>query len=108
MNRFLATLSALLVSLVSFAQYTGEWVTCYSYSNVENLSQSSNKIYAVASGNLFSVEKSSSSLDLYSRVNGLSDNNVRFVEYDSDTDQLLVVYQNSNIDIIIVCDSCGC
>ena len=100
MNRFYTFLLTIFFSYTMFAQYAGEWITYYSYSNVENLSQSSNKIYAVASGNLFSVEKSSSSLDLYSRVNGLSDNNVRFVEYDVDTDQLLVVYQNSNIDII--------
>lgn len=100
MNRFYTFLLTIFFSYTMFAQYAGEWITYYSYSNVENLSQSSNKIYAVASGNLFSVEKTSSSLDLYSRVNGLSDNNVRFVEYDVDTDQLLVVYQNSNIDII--------
>ncbi len=49
---------------------------------------------------LMKINKSDLSLEYFSKVEGLSDVGVRFVKYSPADDVLLIIYENSNIDLI--------
>ena len=79
---------------------TGQWQTHLSYRNVTQVAVTPHKVYAVGSNALFSVDTNDQSIELYSKINGLSDNNIAQIAYDAANDQLLVVYANSNMDFL--------
>lgn len=101
MIKQLATIASLSVALCVQAQLEmGGWQTHFSYRSVEQLAQTNNKIYAVSSGNLFSVDKSYNSIEEYNKITGLSDGNIKQIEYNKENDILVICYEDLNIDII--------
>ena len=54
----------------------------------------------VLEGNLFRLDKVTDENESLSLVNGLSDMSIKQIYYNNDKDYLVVVYSNSNIDII--------
>ena len=67
---------------------------------MNTIAQSPNRVYAVSNGALFSVDKQDGSLEFYSKLSGLNDASVSDVVYSSDNDCLIIIYENSNIDIM--------
>jgi hypothetical protein len=57
------------------------------------------KIYCATTTNLFSVD-TDNDIERYSKITGLNDINVQCIGWDSTTQQLAVVYTNSNVDIL--------
>lgn len=89
------------IPVSSFSQVgTGQWQTYFSYRNVTQVAVSPHKVYAVGFNALFSVDTNDQTIEVYSKINGLSDNTITRIGYDVKTDQLLVVYANSNLDLI--------
>jgi hypothetical protein len=78
----------------------GKWRTHLAYNSVSQIAQSSNNIYAVSDGALFSVSKDDADMQFYSKMSGLSDANIVKIEYDKTNNQLLIIYANGNIDIM--------
>jgi len=78
----------------------GKWRTHFAYNSVNQIAQSEHKVFAISAGALFSVDKKDQDIELYSKLNGLSDNNISKIEYDSENKQLLIVYNNGNIDLL--------
>lgn len=78
----------------------GKWRTHLAYSSVSQIAQSENKIFAVSEGALFSVDKDSEEMEFYSKLSGLNDANVSRIEYDPTSKQLLIVYNNGNVDLL--------
>ena len=78
----------------------GKWRTHFAYNSVNQIAQSEHKVFAISAGALFSVDKKDQDIELYSKLNGLSDNNISRIEYDSENKQLLIVYNNGNIDLL--------
>lgn len=78
----------------------GEWRTHFSYDNVNTIAQSPNRVYAVSNGALFSVDKRDGSIEFYSKLSGMNDAAVSDIVYSSDNDCLIIIYENSNIDIM--------
>ncbi len=94
-------LALLLLATNTYAQLAvGQWQTHYSYRNVTQVAVASDKVYAVGSNALFSVSLADQSIDFYSKITGLSDNNITQIAYNNKSNQLLVVYANSNLDLI--------
>ena len=92
---------ALCFVLCALAQSAmGSWTTHISYTNVNEITQSKEKIYGVSSGALFSVYKDKILLETYSKIEGLSDNNISVIKYSNYDNALLIAYNNSNIDIL--------
>jgi hypothetical protein len=77
-----------------------KWRTHLAYNNVSQIAIAKNKVYAASDGALFSVFKSDKSMETYSKINGLSDNNVIFIAYSQASEQLLIAYENGNIDFL--------
>lgn len=88
-------------SFVAMGQLAmGEWRTHFSYDNVNTIAQSPNRVYAVSNGALFSVDKRDGSIEFYSKLSGMNDAAVSDIVYSSDNDCLIIIYENSNIDIM--------
>ena len=98
---FIIRLLLLVFSLSISAQVAmGKWRTHLAYSSVSQIAQSTNKIYAVSEGALFSVDKQDGGLQIYSKVTGLNGENISAIEFDATNKVLLIVYANGNIDAL--------
>lgn len=98
---------ALIVLFSTFSSFVvnaqlamGKWRTHFAYNNVEQIAQSENKIFAVSEGSLFSIDKVDEGMEFYSKVSGLNDAIISRIEYDKLSKQLLIVYNNGNIDLL--------
>lgn len=90
-----------IFSLSGWAQVEmGNWRTHFAYDSITQIAQSENKIFAVSKGALFSIDKQDRSIEFYSKINGLSGNNISSIEYNSSNHQLLIIYSNGNIDVL--------
>ena len=78
----------------------GKWRTHFAYNSVSQIAQSENKIFALSEGSLFSIDKEDQGMEFYSKMNGLSDNNISNIAYDTQNKQLLIVYANGNMDLM--------
>lgn len=103
MKRLIPTIYLLLAMLCS-VQATqnpmGGWRTHMAYANITEITQSRDKIYGISVGSLFSVDKRDFTVETYSKLSGLSDSDIRLIAYSASDRLLMVVYENSNIDII--------
>lgn len=103
MNKKLSLiLSLLLISISSFqAQIAmGNWRTHFAYNNINQLTQSSNKVFVVSDGSLFSIDKRDGNMEFYSKLSGLNATNISNIEFDKVTQSLLIIYLNGNIDFM--------
>ena len=58
------------------------------------------KVYVLASGALYSYDKSDNEVRRYDKITTLSDINIAHIRYSSFINALVVVYSNANIDIL--------
>lgn len=80
--------------------YIGEWRLLLPYNQVKSVSHSTDKVFFASKYSIVSRDKTDGSLDFYDLVSGLSETDIRFIKYDKYSNQLFVVYENSNMDII--------
>ncbi len=78
----------------------GKWKTHLSYNSVSRITQSPTSIYAVSDGALFSIGKEDMDEQVFSKISGLNDVAITKIAYDEVSDQLLIIYQNGNIDLM--------
>ena len=78
----------------------GSWTTHISYSNINNITQSNQKIFGLSAGALFSIDKEDLIIETYSKTYGLNDNNINLIKYSDFNNILLIAYKNSNIDLM--------
>ena len=78
----------------------GSWKDYLSYNSASYIAEANNKIYCVASGGLFFIEKEEETINRISKVTGLSDVEISQVAYDENLDITIIVYDNCNIDLL--------
>ncbi len=76
------------------------WKSYLPYLNGRLVTQSDTKIIYATEYSILSIDKEDDSVNFLSKVEGLSDICVEQMIYDEFNDQLIVVYLNSNIDLI--------
>lgn len=77
----------------------GSWKSYLPYKAGKWVTQSPEKVIYATEWSLMTIDKEERSIDFISKVEGLSDVGIDFIDYDEVTDQLVIVYSNSNIDI---------
>jgi len=90
-------------SLVSaqFDQKIGEWKSYLPYNDGRWVTQSPEKIYYCTDEALFSIDKEDVTDVMFkSKVEGLTGVGIKRIQYDNYTDQLIIAYNDSNIDIL--------
>lgn len=106
MKKGLISIILSLFVLISFGQTNepiamGKWRTHLAYDSIAQITQTKENIFAISKGALFSINKvDHTDQNFYSKMSGLSDVNIVRIEYDKINNQLLIVYQNGNIDIM--------
>lgn len=78
----------------------GSWVSFLPYTTGSYLSQSEDKIIYSTRWSLFTIDKSDYSIEHFDKTNLLSDVGIDKHLYDEVTEQLIVAYDDSSLDII--------
>lgn len=76
------------------------WTLYPSYHNATYCQAVGDKVYILASGALFSYDKSDNEVRTYDKITTLSDIDIAHIRYSSFLDGLIIVYSNANIDIL--------
>ena len=103
--RYLLSLLTIIISVsTAFSQIDQaivEWRSYLPYNEGRWVTQSPDKVYYSTEQALFSINKNEiDDVMFMSKVEGLTDVGIRRIRYDEFNDQLIVVYDNSNIDIL--------
>jgi hypothetical protein len=81
-------------------QPVGEWREHLEFQPASRVSTSADKIYVASKFGVFSVAKDDNTIERFSKVTGLNDAGVSTIRYNSSTEQLLIAYNNSNLDLL--------
>ena len=93
-------LTALTAPTKTQAQAIGSWTAYPALCNATYNEPTDNKIYSLTDGNLYSYNTTDTEVYIYTRLNGLNDNQIAFIRYVDDTQKLVVAYEDGNIDLI--------
>ena len=96
---FIAVLTLFGLSLQ--AQIVGTWKSYMAYNEATIVITTPHTVYAVCNGSLLSYSPDDQSVQTYSIQDDLSSSAIRFLNYCPDTQSLLIVYEDSNIDIFL-------
>jgi len=78
----------------------GGWRVHLPYGNNKSICEVGSKLYIASASGIFTYDYSEKSIERLSRISGLSDVEVKIVRHNAGRNQTIVVYENSNIDII--------
>lgn len=103
MQKKIIILLAVTLSLNVMAQNAvGDWMIHNSFvgDQVASVVESRRFVYYQSGAHLFRLDKSTGENESLSKINELSDMGIANIYYNSDKDQVVVIYSNSNIDVI--------
>jgi hypothetical protein len=78
----------------------GKWRMHASFSTNSDLIMADKVVYVGSNNALFTLDTESGELEIFSRVNGLSDVSVSKMEYDPLSRTIIIAYDNGNIDLV--------
>ncbi len=78
----------------------GEWEVHLPFKAGQHVTQSNESIYYASQFALMKIDKSTFERTYITKKEGLSDVKINALAYDENTDQLLLVYENTKIDVI--------
>lgn len=88
----------LLTTFHAFA--LGEWTDYSSHSSATKVILTSEKVYCVTTGGLFTYDRHDNSLQKITGINGLSDVGIHTAGYGEESEMIIIAYENSNLDLI--------
>jgi hypothetical protein len=101
MKKSLVVFLFCLLAVVSVAQVNFEgWRVHLPYFRNASITSVGTKVYCGSNSGLFSYDTDDGSIERISRINGLSDVEVKIVKHNVAKNVSVVIYNNSNIDII--------
>ena len=102
MTRKLYSLALFLcvLCLTATAQQMGTWRMYLSYYIATQSVTNGSTIYSLMNGNLLSYDTEDGEVRTYDHLNELSDITIAYIAYSKETGKLLIVYSNSNIDLL--------
>ena len=77
-----------------------QWKLHFSYIDPTQIAASPKRIYAAASGSLFSVDRADQTLDYWNKATGLRGNSIAHIAYDANSSKLVIAYENGQIDLL--------
>lgn len=95
----LTTMLLLLGNMLAWAGI-GAWRSHLAYHNATQCVVVGDKVYTVSDGSLYSYSPDDEFVESYDKSNILSDQGIRHIAIDEQTNILVVVYNNANIDLI--------
>lgn len=78
----------------------GQWRTHLPYNYCNLVEVTNDKVFGSSTGGLFTFNLGDNSVELLSKIDGLSDNGISAMRWSDELEILILAYQSSNIDII--------
>ena len=79
----------------------GTWHNYLSYADIQQIrAAGTDNLFVLASNSLYQYNKTDQSIYTYDKTNGLSDTYITHICWCPEAKRLIVVYQNSNIDLV--------
>ncbi|MBQ2127285.1 MAG: Por secretion system protein, partial [Bacteroidaceae bacterium] len=104
-KRLLISLQFVLMLCLGASASDDNWTLYPSYHNATYCQVAGDKVYVLASGALYSCNKSDNEVRIYDKITALSDIDITHIRYSTFVDALIVVYGNANIDILYADES---
>lgn len=79
---------------------TGQWLTHSAYHDATAVVTTGNVVYGLYDGHLMSYNPDTEEVRTYSRLQGLSGDQIRSIAYSATCGQLVVLYEDANIDLL--------
>ncbi len=97
--------SILLFIIISFGLRSqnipiGTWRTHFNYESAHLVTKTNSKIYCASKNGLFNVDLTDKSINILSKIDGLSDAQISAMAFSQENSVLVVGYSNGNIDLI--------
>ncbi len=90
----------LVISTSIHSQQYERWRTHLASYNTTAVAEAENDVYAMADGTIYSYGKNDNNVKMYTKLNGLSDSDVKLIRYNMAVHTLMIVYSNGNIDLM--------
>ena len=87
-------------SLVAQVDYSDAWEDFYSYNNVKDLIKTDNMLYALTDNAMFTYDFITEETEKLSSVQGLSGETTSAIHYSTETNRLIIGYENGLIEVI--------
>ncbi len=84
---------------LAFSQI-GTWKAYMAYSDIQEIQKAGDELFVMASNDLYQYNLNDQSIYTYDKTNGLSDTYIKHIKWCPAAKRLIVVYQNSNIDLV--------
>lgn len=91
---------ALLLQVVQLQAAIGDWKAYMAYHDVQEIELAGNLVFVQASNNLYVYNQNDQSIQTFSKIDYLSDCDIEHIAYCQAAHRLLILYSNSNIDLM--------
>lgn len=98
--RFIGTIVLGALGFMLRAQPIGTWREHLPYNSTIDIAAAPDRLFAATPYSLFSIGKSDGRIVKYSKVDGLSETGIQAIHFDGPTNNLLIAYTNSNLDLL--------
>ncbi len=88
------------ISLLAQDLAVGEWAMHLPVQNVRAITEVENQIYCGSSSSIFSYDKGTGNKEILDRLDGYSDLTISEIDYEEESQVLIAVYKNMNIDMV--------
>lgn len=85
----------------TYSQAIGDWTIYMAYHDATKTAPADNLVYVLSDGSLYSYNTEDTSIQTYDKTNYLNDVEIKDIAYINNYKTLLIVYKNSNIDLLI-------
>lgn len=96
----LVSIVLLLCCCYSAMAQVGTWKNHLAYRDIQQICKAGDELFVLASNDLYQYNLNDQSITTYDKVNGLSDTKIKYIAWSKKANRLIVVYDNSNIDLI--------
>ncbi|GAK92742.1 immunoreactive 84kD antigen PG93 [Nonlabens ulvanivorans] len=100
MKRLLILLLILLTQWSAAQDFSNEWEAFFSYSNIIDLEQNGDLIYAASENSIFVYDTVLNSFETITTVNGLSGESISQIHYSESKDLLIIAFNNGLIQVV--------
>lgn len=90
----------LLLQVVQLQAAIGDWKAYMAYHDVQEIELAGNLVFVQASNNLYVYNQNDQSIQTFSKIDYLSDCDIEHIAYCQAAHRLLILYSNSNIDLM--------
>ena len=78
----------------------GTWKNYLAYHDIQQIQAAGDDLFVMASNDLYQYNKKDQSIVTYDKVNGLNDTYITQIRWCQQAKRLVIIYQNSNIDLL--------